>query len=128
MTDQGKDYLEIVVLPHPFPVSCKGKYYLRSGSTLQTLSGVSLDECMLRKQGVTWDGIPVPYISAEDLSEKAITTFISKAEKKGRLDSDLRQESKEELVRKLMQGLEEQGLIQRIGSRKKGTWKVTTNA
>ena len=56
---------------------------------------------MLRKQGVTWDGIPVSYISAEDLSEKAIATFISKAEKSGRLDSDLRQESKEELVRKL---------------------------
>lgn len=35
------------------------------------------------------------------MSEKAIATFISKAEKKGRLDSDLRQESKEELVRKL---------------------------
>lgn len=27
-----------------------------------------------------------------------------------------------------MQVLEEQGLIQRIGSRKKGTWQVTTNA
>ena len=101
LTDRGKDYFEIVVLPHPFPVSCKGKYYLRSGSTLQTLSGVSLDEFMLRKQGVTWDGIPIPYVTAEDLSEKAIATFISKAEKKGRLDSDLRQESKEELVRKL---------------------------
>ena len=35
------------------------------------------------------------------MSEKAIATFISKAEKKGRLDSDLWQESKEELVRKL---------------------------
>lgn len=50
LTDQGKDYLEIVVLPHPFPVSCRGKYYLRSGSILQTLSGVSLDEFMLRNR------------------------------------------------------------------------------
>ena len=53
---------------------------------------------MLRKQGVTWDGVPVPYVTAAELSDKAISTFISKAEKKGRLDSDLRQESKEDLV------------------------------
>lgn len=101
LSEDNKDYLEIAVLPHPFPVSCRGKYYLRSGSTMQTLTGVSLDEFMLRKQGVTWDGVPMPYVAASELSDKAISLFISKAEKKGRLDSDLRQESKEELVGKL---------------------------
>ena len=50
---------------------------------------------------MTWDGVPVPYITAAELSDKAISVFISKAEKKGRLDSDLHQESKEELVGKL---------------------------
>lgn len=34
-TKNGDDYLEIVVEPYPFPISLRGKYYYRSGSTLQ---------------------------------------------------------------------------------------------
>ena len=26
LLEENKDHLEIVVLPHPFPVSCRGKY------------------------------------------------------------------------------------------------------
>ncbi len=28
-TESGKDYLEIVVEPYPFPISLRGKYYYR---------------------------------------------------------------------------------------------------
>lgn len=37
--EAGEDFLEIVVDPYPCPISYKGKYYLRSGSTLQELRG-----------------------------------------------------------------------------------------
>lgn len=33
----GKEYLEIVVPPYPVAINCKGVYYYRSGSTMQTL-------------------------------------------------------------------------------------------
>lgn len=35
--EAGNDYLEIVVEPYPFPISLRGRYYYRSGSTLQEL-------------------------------------------------------------------------------------------
>jgi 5-methylcytosine-specific restriction enzyme subunit McrC len=38
-TEAGNDFLEIVVEPYPFPISLRGKYYYRSGSTLQELKG-----------------------------------------------------------------------------------------
>lgn len=64
--ENGKEYIIIEVDAYPFPISYKGKYYFRSGSTNQLLTGSSLDTFMLRKQGVTWDGVPVPNVTAED--------------------------------------------------------------
>lgn len=99
--EDGKEYIEICVQPHPFPVSCHGKYYLRSGSTLQLLSGSSLDEFMLRKQGITWDRVPVPYVTVDDLSDKAVELFVEKAIQKGRLDSNIKEDTKSELIDRL---------------------------
>lgn len=41
-TKEGNDFLEIVVEPYPFPISLRGKYHYRSGSTLQELKGSAL--------------------------------------------------------------------------------------
>lgn len=38
-TEDSKDYLEIQVEPHQHPVSYKGQYHYRSGSTKQELKG-----------------------------------------------------------------------------------------
>jgi ATP-dependent DNA helicase RecG len=64
--EDGKDNLEIVTEPYPYPVSYKGQYHFRSGSTKQELKGAALDRFMLRKQGKTWDGVPVPYLRLGD--------------------------------------------------------------
>lgn len=66
-----KEYLKIYVEPHPFPVSCQGKYYIRSSSTNQLLTGATLDSFILKKQGVTWDSVPIPYVTDADLSEQS---------------------------------------------------------
>lgn len=50
----GKEYLEIVVPPYPVAINCKGVYYYRSGSTMQTLSGPELESFILRKRGASW--------------------------------------------------------------------------
>ena len=54
----GKEYIEIVVPPYPVAISCKGVYYYRSGSTMQTLSGPELESFILRKRGASWDNMP----------------------------------------------------------------------
>lgn len=101
LVEDDKEYIEICVQPHPFPVSCHGKYYLRSGSTLQLLSGPSLDEFMLRKQGITWDRVPVPFVTIDDLSDKAVEIFVEKSIQKGRLDSNIKDDTKNELIDRL---------------------------
>ena len=97
----GKEYLTINVDPHPFPVSCQGKYYICSGSTNQLLTGATLDSFMLRKQGVTWDSVPVPYVTNADLSESAIRHFLGNAVKKGRLNNSAERETLKSLIDKL---------------------------
>jgi ATP-dependent DNA helicase RecG len=65
--ENRRDYLEIRAEPYPYPVSYKGKYHYRSGSTKQELKGVALDRFLLRKQRLHWDGVPVPYVTLADL-------------------------------------------------------------
>lgn len=92
--EDGKDYLEIVTEPYPYPVSYKGQYHYRSGSTKQELKGAALDRFMLRKQGKTWDGVPVPYLKTEDLDEATFTLFRRMAKLSGRMDeADLREDN-----------------------------------
>ena len=47
-SDSGKDWISIEVLPHPYPVSYKGQYHYRSGSTKQELKGAALDRFLLQ--------------------------------------------------------------------------------
>ncbi|HSI59765.1 MAG TPA: ATP-binding protein [Ideonella sp.] len=39
--EEGRDLVEIVVEPYPYPVSYKGEYHYRSGSTKQELRGAT---------------------------------------------------------------------------------------
>ncbi len=95
------EYLEIVVDPYPYPVSYKGEYHLRSGSTKQELKGAALDRFLLRKQGRTWDGVPVPNVTVRHLSRPAILTFRRLARESQRLDPAVLRESTAHLVEKL---------------------------
>ena len=66
-SEKEVDYLEIIVEPYPFPISLRGKYYYRSGSTLQELKGAALSKFLLQRQGKKWDGVPVPNVVTDDL-------------------------------------------------------------
>ena len=50
-----KDIIKISILPSSVPVSCNGKYYMRSGSTVQELRGKELADFLIRKTGIAWD-------------------------------------------------------------------------
>jgi len=49
------------------------------------LTGNALDEFMLRKQGKTWDGVPVPYVKFYDFESDAFKAFRRKAIASARL-------------------------------------------
>ena len=99
--EAGKEYLEVVVEPQAHPVSYKGEYHYRSGSTRQELKGAALSRFLLRKQGLHWDGVPVPHARLEDLSEAAVDRFREEARRSGRLDAALLAEPTPALVDRL---------------------------
>ena len=84
-TENGKDYLEIVVGKYPFLISYHGRYYYRSGSVLREIVGKELDLALLKSQGITWDGVPLPKLTMADLKPEAIALFKQKALERGRL-------------------------------------------
>lgn len=84
--DAGKEWLEIRVEPYPSPVSYKGEYHYRSGSTKQELRGAALSRFLLRKQGLHWDGVPIPDLSLSDCTPSALQWFRDKAARSGRVD------------------------------------------
>jgi len=105
-TDNGKDWLEIVVEPYPSPISYKGEYHYRSGSTKQELKGAALDAFLMKKYGLHWDGMPVPSVSSDDLDAKALAYFRKRAARSKRLSSEMLEETDAVLIDKLhlMQG------------------------
>ena len=82
----GQQYLEIVTGAYPYPVNYKGEYHYRSGSTKQELKGAALDRFILRKQGKTWDGVPVPYVKVTDLDDASFALFRRYAKHSGRME------------------------------------------
>lgn len=80
------DYISITVERYPFAISCDGKYYKRSGSTLRELQGFELQSFLLERAGKTWDAVPVPGVSVEDLDKDALNAFRSKAVKSKRMN------------------------------------------
>ncbi len=101
ITEKGKDILEIIVESYPYPVSYKGQYHYRSGSTKQELRGAALDKFLLRKQGKHWDGVPVPHVFVKDLDDHAFEYFRKKAAKSKRLTSEVLEEKNDILIEKL---------------------------
>ena len=99
--EAGQDTVEIVVESYPYPVSYKGEYHYRSGSTKQELKGAALDRFLLRKQGRHWDGVPIPGFTVADLSARALAGFRKRAIKSRRLSAELLAEADGVLLDKL---------------------------
>ncbi len=70
-----KQFIEIVVKPSEVPISYKGKYHYRSGSTKQELKGASLNEFLLKKVGKTWEEALEPQATFDDISDEAVKEF-----------------------------------------------------
>lgn len=93
LQEDGKHYIEIVVQPYSVPISLRGRYFYRSGSVKQELTGAALNEFMLKRIGKKWDGVPVPNVTVEDLKADTFTFFKEKGIKSGRIDEASRNDT-----------------------------------
>ncbi|MBN2817338.1 MAG: putative DNA binding domain-containing protein [Bacteroidales bacterium] len=80
-----KKYIEIRVNPYSVPVSLRGRYYYRSGSVKTELTGVELNEFLLKKAGKTWDDVVEEAATIDDIDEKSLRAFIDASREKGRM-------------------------------------------
>lgn len=108
--EKGAHYLEIVVPPYTVPVSLRGRYYYRTGSTKLELTGNSLNEFLLQKSGKTWDNVPEAGATFADIDTNSVQSFIKDAERSGRMP-DVSDLSTEELFEKLR--LTDNGILKR---------------
>jgi len=84
-TESGKNYISIQVNPYTVPVSLRGRYYYRSGSTKMELTGVELNEFLLKKAGKTWDDVVEEGATIADIDENSLLKFINDSKEKGRM-------------------------------------------
>lgn len=99
--DRGKHIIRVTVEPYPYPVSYKGQYHLRSGTTKQELKGAALDHFLLSKTGKHWDAVPVPGVAITDLQTEAIARFRERPLRSKRLSSDILKDDDTTLIDKL---------------------------
>jgi len=83
--EEGKKYISIKVNPYSVAVSLRGRYYYRSGSTKMELTGVELNEFLLKKAGKTWDDVIEEGATVKDIDEASIAKFIDESNEKGRM-------------------------------------------
>ena len=70
-----KDTIKITVAPSSVPISYNGKYYFRSGSTVQELQGKDLADFLMKASGSTWDNIVEERADSNEIDNDSIEKF-----------------------------------------------------
>jgi ATP-dependent DNA helicase RecG len=83
--EEAKKYISIKVNPYSVAVSLRGRYYYRSGSTKVELTGVELNEFLLKKAGKTWDDVIEEGATVRDIDDASVAKFIEDSKEKGRM-------------------------------------------
>jgi len=106
---KGKDMM-IVEVEHSYaPISYRGKFYIRSGSTTQELKGRELTRFLILKSGKSWDEYIEERAAIEDINTKTIERFKHLAVK--RLPYVMDEKESEKILQKL--NLIEDGKLKR---------------
>ena len=110
-SEGGRDCLQIVVRPHPNPISYRGEIHYRSGGTRQVLSGAALSRFLMERHGRTWDDVPLPGVDLEALDDRVLAGFRNRGVASERLAPEILSESDESVIEKLQLG--EAGFLKR---------------
>ena len=89
LEEKEKKYIQIKVNPYTVPVSLRGRYYYRTGSTKIELTGIELNEFLLKKAGKTWDDVIEEHASIDSINKKSVNDFKHVAIQSGRLPNDI---------------------------------------
>ena len=95
------EYLSVHIKPSSAPISYRGKFYYRSGSTNQLLNGFALENFLLQKNNYTWDSLPVQGTSMINIDKEAVEYFVNRGIRLGRLPSSSLGMSPEQILRNL---------------------------
>ena len=109
--DGGLEYIEIVVKPHTNPISYRGRFHYRSGSTKQVLEGAGLTRFLLERYGRTWDDVPLPGVGFRSLDSRTFDDFRRRGAESRRMPRSILDESDESVIEKLR--LREAGFLKR---------------
>ena len=85
LQEDDKHYIEIVVQPYSVPISLRGRYYYRSGSVKQELTGAALNEFLLKRAGQTWDDVIEDDATFDDIDDATVKKYLRRAEEASRL-------------------------------------------
>ncbi|MBM4145785.1 MAG: transcriptional regulator [Nitrospira sp.] len=96
---KNKDVLCIQTSPSAVPISYDGRFYIKSGSTVQELKGQELANFIMRKMGKTWDEYIEERITLDDLDIETVKEFKRKAA--DRIPSVVAEDDTETLLKKL---------------------------
>ena len=97
----GLEYIEVVIEPSNIPINFKGKYYYRSGSTMQELRGPALQQFILKKMGRSWDDITNDRATLDDIDREAIDYFLKKGTEAQRIPESEHGASTKEVLESL---------------------------
>ncbi|MDG6224049.1 MAG: helix-turn-helix domain-containing protein [Candidatus Thermoplasmatota archaeon] len=78
---EGKETIRIEIEPSINPISYSGRFYKRTGSTVQEVSGADLTVFLLSRSGRTWDALP-SNAGIDDLDKETFERFIGMAKKR----------------------------------------------
>ena len=110
LQEKKKHFIEIITQPYSVPISLRGRYYYRSGSVKQELTGVALNEFLLKRSGRTWDDVVESRATFDDIDKEVFNSYLEKSKEKGRLP-DIEGLTTEEIFDKLR--LTENGKLKR---------------
>ena len=97
----GREYIEISVDKCSYPVSYKGEFHYRSGSTKQTLTGQALTQFLINKSGLNWEDFVVDNININDFRNDSFDIFKENSILNGRMPKEDANISKEQILEKL---------------------------
>lgn len=94
-------YIGVTITSSNVPISYKGKYYYRSGSTMQEMNGAALQQFILKKMGRSWDDMTNERATLDDIDRKAIEYFLRKGIDAQRISESELNSSTEEVLENL---------------------------
>ena len=98
LVEGDKEYVSITVQPSMLPISYHGKYYFRSGSTLQELTGIAAQDFIMKKMGISWDSQIVEGATLDDIDPEAVKYFVESGIDNRKLKPETRKDSIEKVL------------------------------